>query len=90
MTEARLHSLRTSLQGYLDGTEPPGSLALLRPYQVAQCLEGDLLRFMLTLDERGDQPVLLRRLKRYAERTDAETYRRFESASVPLFSTQTS
>ena len=82
-------TLRHTLQRYLGGREEPGSLALLRPFLVAACLEEGLLPFMLTLHARGDQPVLLQRLKRYTSIREPEIYRRFESATAPLFSQPT-
>ena len=81
MNQALYHSL----QRYLDGDVAHEELALLRPYQVAGCLGDDLAAFMLTLHTRGDQPTLLRRLKRYAETTEPDTYQRFVSATAPLF-----
>ena len=81
-----MSTLRHSLQCYLDGEAAREELALLRPYQVAGCLGDDLAAFMLTLHMRGDQPTLLRRLKRYASVRDPGTHRRFERLTAPLFS----
>ena len=85
--------LLDTLQRYLAGEAAHEELALLRPYQVAACLRRsevggeDLCRFMLVLHKRGDQPTLLRRLVRYAQRREPDVLRRYESAAAPLFST---
>ena len=81
-----MSTIHQSLQHYLDGHEAFDGLAHMRPYLVAGCLGDDLLGFMLTLEERADQPTLLRRLMHYAEAQDEDFPRRFEAAKMPLFS----
>ena len=82
--------LRDTVQHYLDGASSPGSLALLRPFQVAALLDEDaLLRLMLQMHRRGDEPVFLRRLVRYAERRRPGLHRRYHSATAPLFDAAT-
>ena len=79
--------LLDTLQHYLDGTSSPGSLALLRPFQVAHLMDEDaLLCLMLQMHRRGDEPVFLRRLVRYAQRRRPGLYRRYQAATAPLFS----
>ena len=82
--------LHERLHRYLDsGTDQSlDSLALLRPFQVAALLDEDaMLRLMLQMHRRGDEPVFLRRLVRYAERRRPGLHRRYHSATAPLFST---
>ena len=87
---AVMSPLAKLLKDYLAG-EPTDrdSLALLRPFQVAAAmehdLETDLIKLMLLLYRRRDQPTLLRRLVRFAETRRPATFRRYQAATTPLF-----
>ena len=90
-------TLHDTLSDYFAGERhTPRSLALLRPFQVASLLESAdltsagsgedaLLSLMCELRRRGDEPVFLRRMERFAQTRRAEVFRRYQQAAQPLF-----